>query len=75
MWIYPFSDSRGRFEIRFYVVAILFMIFDLEIIFLFPWIISFNFMSYISFYSMIIFLLILFIGFFYELWKGALNWE
>jgi NADH-quinone oxidoreductase subunit A len=51
------------------------MIFDLEIIFLFPWIISFNFISYISFYSMIIFLFILFIGFVYELVKGALNWE
>ena len=71
----PFGDSRNKFEIRFYVVAILFMIFDLEIIFLFPWIVSFYFISYVSFFSMIIFLFILFIGFFYELLKGALNWE
>lgn len=71
----PFEDSRGRFEVRFYIVAILFMIFDLEIVFLFPWIIIFNNISYIMFLTMIIFLLILFIGFFYELFKGALDWD
>lgn len=71
----PFEDSRGRFEVRFYIVAILFMIFDLEIVFLFPWIVIFDNISYITFLTMIIFLLILFIGFFYELIKGALDWD
>lgn len=71
----PFEDSRGRFEVRFYIVAILFMIFDLEIVFLFPWIVIFDYMSYVTFFVMLIFLLILFFGFFYELLKGALDWE
>lgn len=71
----PFGDSRGRFEVRFYIVAILFMIFDLEIVFLFPWIVIFDHISYVGFFSMIIFLFILLIGFIYELMKGALNWE
>jgi len=71
----PFGDSRGRFEIRFYIVAILFMIFDLEIVFLFPWIVMFDVMSYVSFFSMIVFLFILLVGFFFELKKGALTWE
>ena len=71
----PFEDSRGRFEVRFYIVAILFMIFDLEIVFLFPWIVIFDNISYITFLTMVIFLFILFIGFFYELLKGALDWE
>lgn len=60
----PFGDARHTFNIKFYLVAILFIIFDLEIIFLFPWAISLN--SYQIFYSMILFLVILTIGFFYE---------
>ena len=71
----PFNDSRNRFEVRFYIVAILFMIFDLEIVFLFPWIILLDTLTYIGFFSMIIFLIILIIGFIYEWMKGALNWE
>jgi len=72
----PFGDSRNRFEIKFYIVAILFMIFDLEIIFLFPWIMLVNnTMSFSVFFSMIVFLIILTIGFIYEWVKGALDWH
>lgn len=71
----PFSDSRGRFEVRFYVVAILFMIFDLEIVFLFPWVIIIDSLSQFGFSFMIFFLFILTIGFVYEWFKGALEWD
>lgn len=71
----PFSDSRVKFEVRFYLVAILFIIFDLEIIFLFPWVIIFNQISYFGFFSMLLFLIILTLGFVYEWLKGALTWE
>jgi len=70
----PFNDSRNKFEVRFYIVAILFMIFDLEIVFLFPWVIILNLLSYVGFFVMLIFLFILIIGFFYEILKGALVW-
>lgn len=68
----PFGDARHTFSIKFYLVAILFIIFDLEIIFLFPWSITVN--SYQAFYSMIYFLIILTIGFIYEWKRGALDW-
>ena len=68
----PFGDSRHTFDIKFYVVAILFIIFDLEVIFLFPWAVTLN--SYLGFYSMILFLIILTIGFIYEWRRGALDW-
>ena len=71
----PFSDSRMEFDIRFYLVAILFIIFDLEIAFLFPWAITLGKIGAIGFYSMMSFLLILTIGFIYEWKKGALDWE
>ena len=71
----PFSDSRMEFDIRFYLVAILFIIFDLEIAFLFPWAITLGRIGAIGFYSMMSFLLILTIGFIYEWKKGALDWE
>ena len=71
----PFSDSRIEFDIRFYLVAILFIIFDLEIAFLFPWAISLGSIGLFGFWSMMIFLLILTIGFIYEWKKGALEWE
>lgn len=71
----PFGDSRSRFEVRFYIVAILFMIFDLEIVFLFPWVLSLDGMSTLGFFSMIFFLVVLTIGFIYEWFKGALDWE
>ena len=71
----PFNDSRMEFDIRFYLVAILFIIFDLEIAFLFPWAISLGNLGALGFWSMIIFLFILTIGFVYEWKKGALDWD
>ena len=71
----PFNDSRMEFDIRFYLVAILFIIFDLEIAFLFPWAISLGNIGILGFTSMMIFLFILTVGFVYEWKKGALDWE
>tara|TARA_B100000953_G_scaffold207741_1_gene171448 strand:+ start:218 stop:586 length:369 start_codon:yes stop_codon:yes gene_type:complete len=71
----PFNDSRMEFDVRFYLVAILFIIFDLEIAFLFPWAISLGQIGLFGFVSMMIFLFILTIGFIYEWKKGALDWE
>ena len=71
----PFEDSRLEFDVRFYLVAILFIIFDLEIAFLFPWAISLGNIGLLGFLSMMIFLFILTIGFIYEWKKGALDWE
>ena len=71
----PFNDSRMEFDVRFYLVAILFIIFDLEIAFLFPWAISLGKIGIFGFVSMLIFLFILTIGFIYEWKKGALDWE
>ena len=70
-----FSDSRIKFDVKFYLVAILFIIFDLEIAFLFPWAISLGNIGLLGFYSMMIFLFVLTIGFIYEWKKGALEWE
>ena len=71
----PFNDSRMEFDIRFYLVAILFIIFDLEIAFLFPWAITLGNIGLFGFFSMMLFLFILTIGFIYEWKKGALDWE
>ena len=71
----PFDDSRMEFDVRFYLVAILFIIFDLEIAFLFPWAISLGNLGPLGFWSMMVFLLILTIGFIYEWKKGALDWD
>ena len=71
----PFNDSRMKFDVRFYLVAILFIIFDLEIAFLFPWAISLGQIGIFGFVSMMIFLAILTVGFIYEWKKGALDWE
>jgi len=71
----PFDDARKRFDVRFYLIAILFIIFDLEIAFLFPWAISLARIGWFGFISMVIFLLILTVGFIYEWRKGALEWE
>ena len=70
-----FDDSRMEFDVRFYLVAILFIIFDLEITFLFPWAISLGNIGALGFWSMMIFLSVLTIGFIYEWKKGALEWE
>ena len=71
----PFEESRMKFDVRYYLVAILFIIFDLEIAFLFPWAISLGAIGPLGFWSMMIFLAILTIGFIYEWKKGALEWE
>lgn len=70
----PFDDARSRFDIKFYLVAILFIIFDLEVTFLFPWAVTLNQITIFGFWTMMVFLLILTIGFFYEWRKGALDW-
>ncbi len=71
----PFQDARIEFDVRFYLVAILFIIFDLEIIFLFPWAITLGKIGALGFWSMMVFIAILTIGFIYEWKKGALEWE
>ena len=70
-----FGDSRMEFDVRFYLVAILFIIFDLEIAFLFPWAISLGSLGALGFWSMMIFLFVLTVGFIYEWKKGALDWD
>jgi NADH-quinone oxidoreductase subunit A len=71
----PFEDARGKFDVRFYLVAILFIIFDLEVAFLFPWAVSLADTGTFGFWSMMLFLAILTVGFIYEWRKGALEWE
>lgn len=71
----PFGDARSKFDVRFYLVSILFIIFDLEIAFLFPWAISLGSIGVYGFWSMVVFLGVLTIGFIYEWRKGALDWE
>mgnify|MGYP000934954061 CR=1 FL=1 len=71
----PFEDARAKFDIRFYLVAILFIIFDLEVTFLFPWAISLRNIEFFGFWSMMVFLSVLTVGFIYEWKKGALEWE
>ncbi|CAK0763775.1 NADH-quinone oxidoreductase subunit A [Azospirillaceae bacterium] len=71
----PFEDSRGRFDVRFYLVSILFIIFDLEVAFLFPWAVSLGDIGAFGFWSMMSFLGVLTVGFVYEWKKGALEWE
>ncbi len=70
-----FDDARMKFDIRYYLVAILFIIFDLEVAFLFPWAVAFKEIGVFGFWSMIIFLAVLTIGFVYEWRKGALEWD
>jgi NADH-quinone oxidoreductase subunit A len=70
-----FDDARMKFDVRFYLVAILFIIFDLEVSFLFPWAVAFGELGLFGFWSMMIFLAILTIGFIYEWKKGALEWD
>lgn len=70
-----FDDARMKFDVRFYLVAILFIIFDLEVAFLFPWAITFGGLGWFGFWSMMIFLAVLTVGFIYEWRKGALEWD
>ena len=71
----PFEDARNKFDVRFYIVAILFIIFDVEVIYLFPWSISLYIIGFQGFWVMILFLLILTLGFLYEIIKKALDWQ
>jgi NADH-quinone oxidoreductase subunit A len=70
-----FDDARMKFDVRFYLVSILFIIFDLEVAFLFPWAVAFGEISMAAFWSMMVFLGVLTVGFAYEWKKGALEWE
>ncbi len=70
-----FDDARMKFDVRFYLVAILFIIFDLEVSFLFPWAVVFGKLGALGFWSMVVFLAVLTIGFAYEWKKGALEWD
>jgi NADH-quinone oxidoreductase subunit A len=70
-----FDDARMKFDVRFYLVAILFIIFDLEVSFLFPWAVTFGDLGVYGFWSMMVFLGVLTIGFIYEWRKGALEWD
>lgn len=70
-----FDDARMKFDVRFYLVAILFIIFDLEVAFLFPWAVSFGQIGMFGFWSMMVFLGVLTLGFIYEWKKGALEWD
>jgi NADH-quinone oxidoreductase subunit A len=70
-----FDDARMKFDVRFYLVAILFIIFDLEVAFLFPWAVAFGKLGLVGFWSMMVFLAVLTIGFIYEWKKGALEWD
>ena len=71
----PFEESRMKFDVRFYLVTLLFIIFDLEVAFLFPWAVTFGTLGLFGFISMMIFLGVLTIGFIYEWKKGALEWQ
>jgi NADH-quinone oxidoreductase subunit A len=71
----PFDDARRRFDVRFYLVSLLFIIFDLEVAFLFPWAVSLSHIGLFGFLSMMAFLVVLTVGFIYEWCKGALDWE
>jgi NADH-quinone oxidoreductase subunit A len=70
-----FDDARMKFDVRFYLVAILFIIFDLEVAFLFPWAVAFGDVGLFGFWAMMVFLAVLTIGFIYEWRKGALEWD
>ena len=71
----PFEDTRKKFDVRFYLVAILFIVFDLEVTYLFPWSIVLNRVDFFGFYIMLIFLFLVTVGFVYEWMAGALEWE
>lgn len=70
----PFEDAREKFKVSFYIVAILFLIFDVEIVYLFPWVMALSFLSTAAIWGMIFFLILLAVGFVYEILEGALAW-
>jgi NADH-quinone oxidoreductase subunit A len=71
----PIGDARGRFPVKFYLIAILFIIFDIEVVFLYPWAVIYKKLALFGLIEMGIFLLILLVGYFYIIKKGALKWE
>jgi len=73
--IEPVGDARGRFPVKFFLIAILFIIFDIEVVFLYPWAVVFKKLGLFGLIEMGVFLLILFIGYFYIIKKGALKWD
>jgi len=70
----PFEDARNKFDVKFYIVAILFLIFDVEVLYLLPWLLNLQYIGVYGFWSMILFLILLGFGFIYEVVKGALDW-
>jgi len=73
--ILPETDARQQFPLRYYLIAMLFVLFDIEIVFLYPWAVSFNKIGVFALIEMILFMLILFVGYFYAWKKGALEWD
>jgi NADH-quinone oxidoreductase subunit A len=73
--ITPFMDAHQKFSIRYYIIAMLFLIFDIEAVFLYPWAVAFDLIGLYGLIEMVIFMVILFIGYFYAWKKGALEWE
>jgi len=73
--ITPFMDAHQKFSIRYYIIAMLFLIFDIEAVFLYPWAVAYNFIGLYGFTEMVIFIIILFVGYLYAWKKGALEWE
>ena len=73
--IEPMGDARGRFPVKFFLIAILFIIFDIEVVFLYPWAVVFKKLRLFGLMEMAVFILILFIGYFYIIKKGALQWD
>jgi len=73
--ITPFTDAHQKFSIRYYIIAMLFLIFDIEAVFLYPWAVAYNFIGMYGFVEMVIFIAILLVGYFYAWKKGALEWE
>ncbi len=71
----PVGSTRERISVKYYLVAMLFIVFDIEVIFLYPWAVNFRLLGLFGFIEMLIFILILFVGYFYILKKGALRWE
>ena len=73
--ITPFSDARQKFSIRYYIIAMLFLIFDIEAVFLYPWAVAYNKIGLYGFAEMVIFIIVLLVGYVYAWKKGALEWE
>lgn len=71
----PKGTARSRFSIKFYMIAVSFIVFDLEVVFMYPWAVTFGRMGLVSFFTMLTFIIILFIGYYYEYRKGGLQWD